>query len=85
MGGRVERPRALNYSFPVSAAGEQAVDYKVYFLGDDGHIRSAADIECESDAAAVEQATKIAKGATVTLWCRARRIAIINERQDRPA
>jgi hypothetical protein len=53
-------------------------DYKVYFVGGDGHFKGAADINCQHDQAALEHAAELAKGKEVQVWRRDRRVAILN-------
>ncbi|MCR5876595.1 hypothetical protein LRS10_22055 [Phenylobacterium sp. J426] len=52
-------------------------DYRLYFLGRDGHIQQAADIEAASDEAALEVAQQMADGRPMELWQRAFRLAVI--------
>lgn len=52
-------------------------DYRLYFMGRDGHIQEAADIEAESDDAALEVALQMADGRAMELWQRAFRLAVI--------
>jgi len=53
--------------------------YRVYTLGEDGHIVGRADIDCLHDEAAVERAQNLADGHAVELWEGTRRIALINK------
>ena len=51
------------------------MDYRIYFLGTDGHIQSAHEIECASDEAAVLFTGNLDDPRTKELWQRARRVA----------
>jgi hypothetical protein len=53
--------------------------YRVYTLGEDGHIVRRADIDCPHDEAAVERAQNLADGHAVELWEGTRLIALINK------
>ena len=59
-------------------------DYRVYFVGGDGHFKNVADLDCANDEAAVERAAEIAKGGEVQIWRRDRRVAILNAASDGP-
>ncbi|MDB5453517.1 MAG: hypothetical protein JWO33_2095 [Caulobacteraceae bacterium] len=48
--------------------------YRLYFLGDDGHIVSAVELDCVDDRQAISQAGAHADGRAVELWERARKI-----------
>jgi hypothetical protein len=50
--------------------------YRVYVIGDDGHILMALDLLCADDFAAKEQALQLADGHEIELWQIDRRIAI---------
>ena len=43
-------------------------DYRVYTLGEDGHIFRRTEISCPDDQAALERAKNIADGHAVELW-----------------
>ena len=53
-------------------------DYRVYTLGEDGHIVGRTEIYCPDDEAALERANNLAVGHAVELWGGARRIALID-------
>jgi len=53
-------------------------DYRVYTLGEDGHIKGRAEICCPDDEAALEHAKQLADGHAVELWERDRRIALVD-------
>jgi hypothetical protein len=53
--------------------------YRVFFVGRDGHISSAVEVECKDDAEALAAATRLAEGLHVELWQGKRRIAALNE------
>jgi hypothetical protein len=60
-------------------------DYRVYFVGSDGHFKSAADIEAPDDQAAIARAKALADGRQVQVWARDRYVTVINERPARQA
>lgn len=43
-------------------------DYRVYILGEDGHVQSRVDLRCGSDAEAIELAKQFVDGRDVELW-----------------
>lgn len=47
-------------------------DYRIYFLGTDDRIMRAVEMRCGSDHDAAAEVRRLAKGATVELWQRAR-------------
>ncbi|MFO1246688.1 MAG: hypothetical protein U1E93_00370 [Alphaproteobacteria bacterium] len=49
-------------------------NYRVYLVGEDGHIQKAHDIACATDLAALEQAGRDWPGQTVEVWQGARRV-----------
>jgi hypothetical protein len=53
-------------------------DYRVYTLGEDGHIKGRLEIRCPDDEAALERAKQLADGHAVELWEYDRRIALID-------
>ncbi len=48
------------------------MDYRLYFLDTEGHVRRRIDLECEDDEAAVEVAETHADGMAMELWRRER-------------
>jgi hypothetical protein len=56
-------------------------DYRVYFVGSDGHFKNATDIAAVDDQAAIERATEMANRCTVQVWCGTRHVTTINENQ----
>jgi hypothetical protein len=52
-------------------------DYRVYTLGEDGHIVRRTEIYCLDDEAALERAKNLAEGHAVELWEGDRVIALI--------
>ena len=52
--------------------------YRIYFVGPDGHFKSAAEVTYKDDDEAIEAAEGIARGKKVELWSGGRRVAIIN-------
>jgi hypothetical protein len=47
-------------------------DYRVYFVGPGGLFDGAKDIECYSDAEAIEKAQEFMDGRDIELWERGR-------------
>ena len=43
-------------------------DYKLYRMGDDGHIKARVDIEARDDLDALEQAQKICGPDEIEVW-----------------
>ena len=52
--------------------------YRVYTLGEDGHIKGRTEIRCPDDESALEHAKQLADGHAVELWECDRRIALID-------
>ena len=61
-----------------SAGVAPVPDYRVYTLGEDGHIKGRTEIRCPDDEAALERAKNLADGHAVELWEGNRRIALID-------
>lgn len=53
----------------------QMTDYRVYFLGNDGHVVSAIHLDCPDDSAAIDTAKQYLDGHDIELWQRDRKIA----------
>src|SRR5882724_7405504 len=58
-----------------AARGAQMSDYRVYFIGDDGHFASAIQLDCPNDIAAIESAKQFINGHDIELWQQDRIIA----------
>ena len=58
-----------------AARGAQMSDYRVYFVGDDGHFVSAIQLDCPNDIAAIESAKQFINGHDIELWRQDRIIA----------
>lgn len=43
-------------------------EYRVYEIGDDGHIVKSTPLFCEDDREAIERASELAKGHIVEIW-----------------
>jgi hypothetical protein len=43
-------------------------EYRVYSIGDDGHIIRSTPLVCKDDAEAMEQASKIGQEHTLEIW-----------------
>jgi hypothetical protein len=52
--------------------------YRIYFVGEDGHIRRAREIHMPSDAEAIAFAEASAEGQRVEVWNRARLVSRID-------
>ena len=50
--------------------------YRLYLLGDDGHIVRAVELDCEHDGQAIDQAERHADGRPMELWERARQVQV---------
>jgi len=64
---------------------EPLVIYRCYFLGDDGKIKCAEEIECLTDSAALEEAeSRLAdcEYPAIEVWARARRVGIVGGAKD---
>ena len=48
------------------------MDYKLYFLDPDGHIRQRLDLDCADDHDALRQVQEHADGRGMELWHRSR-------------
>ena len=53
------------------------MDYRVYFLDDDGHVFAREDIIADNDEEAVHSATQLQNGQAIEVWQRDRRVALI--------
>jgi hypothetical protein len=53
--------------------------YRVYALGEDGHIKGRTEIDCPDDDAALERAKNLVDGHAVELWEGSRCIALIDK------
>jgi hypothetical protein len=59
-------------------------DYRVYTLGEDGHIVRRTEIYCLADDAALERAKNLVDGHAVELWEGDRRTALIDGKDGSP-
>ena len=50
-------------------------DYKLYCIGEDGHIEKRHDFECTTDLDALDQARKICGPHEIEVWERGRFVA----------
>jgi hypothetical protein len=53
------------------------MDYRVYFLGDDGHVVAREDVIAENDEEAVLAATQLQNGHPIEVWQLDRKVALI--------
>jgi hypothetical protein len=56
-------------------------EYRLYFFGDDGHIRRAINLEADGDEQAIETADQHANGSAMELWQHARIVAQFPKRE----
>jgi hypothetical protein len=59
--------------------------YRLYFLGDDGHIVRALELDCRHDSQAISQAEHHADGRAMELWEGARQIQVFGAPATRKA
>ncbi|HXO70738.1 MAG TPA: hypothetical protein VN838_17390 [Bradyrhizobium sp.] len=50
-------------------------DYRVYFIGNDGHFEKAVPLDCPDDASAIASAKQLIDGHDIELWQLGRKIA----------
>jgi hypothetical protein len=50
--------------------------YKLYFLDDHGHVRSALDLQCEDDIQAIATAETKRNAGSMELWQSSRRVRV---------
>jgi hypothetical protein len=50
-------------------------EYRIYFIGEDGHFKSSVGLECADDSKAEEKAKQLVDGHDIELWQRTRKIA----------
>jgi hypothetical protein len=53
------------------------MDYRMYFLGDDGHVVAREDVIAENDEEAVLAATQLQNGHPIEVWQLDRKVALI--------
>jgi hypothetical protein len=58
------------------------VDYRVYFVGSDGHFVRSVGLSCSDDAEAIEQARRLIEGQDIELWSGERFIVRLPQKQD---
>ena len=61
--------------------------YRCYLLGEDGKIKSVEVIECQTDAAALEEAKRrliTSKYPMIEVWDKGRRIGMVGHVEDHP-
>ena len=56
------------------------VDYRVYFVGSDGHFVSFVGLFCSDDAEAIEQARRLIEDRDIELWSGERFIVRLPEK-----
>jgi hypothetical protein len=60
----------------------QMQDYRVYFVGPDGHVQNRVDLRCTDDAEAIKLAKQLFDGRDVELWQLDRKIGTIRDTSD---
>jgi hypothetical protein len=58
------------------------VEYRVYFVGSDGHFVRFAGLSCSDDAEAIKQARRLIEDQDIELWSGERFIIRLPEKQD---
>lgn len=58
------------------------MDYRLYIIGEDGHIERRLDLEADDDAGALEQTRQYVDGKDLELWHRGQLIAKIPHRNE---
>ena len=48
--------------------GLRVTEYRVYFVGDDGHFVRFVGLSCSGDAEAIEQAQRLVDSQDIELW-----------------
>jgi hypothetical protein len=49
-------------------------EYRVYYVGSNGHFEGFRAFECDNDSSAVASAKKLLDGKDVEIWCGLRKI-----------
>ena len=57
------------------------VDYRVYFVGSDGHFVRFVGLSCSDDAEAIEQARRLIEDQDIELWSGERFIVRLLKKQ----
>lgn len=57
-------------------------EYRVYEIGEDGHIAGRAEISCVDDEEAKARAMQLANGRIVELWQGVRKIVLLEHRPE---
>ncbi len=60
------------------------MDYRVYFLGSDGHFVRFVGLSCSDDAEAIEQARRLIQDQGIELWSGERLVVRLPKKQDPP-
>jgi hypothetical protein len=59
-------------------------EYRVYFIGSDGHFVRFVGLSCSDDAEAIEQARRLADSQDVELWSGDRFIVRLEHKPNPP-
>ena len=57
----------------------QMQDYRLYFVGPDGHVQNRTDLRCADDAEAIRLAKQLFDGRDVELWQLDRKIGTFRD------
>ena len=49
-------------------------EYRVYYVGSDGHFTGSRALDCDNDSTAIASAKKLLDGKDVEIWCGLRKI-----------
>jgi hypothetical protein len=58
------------------------VDYRAYFVGNDGHFVRFLGLSCSDDADAIEQARRLIEDQDIELWSGERFIVRLPKKRD---
>ncbi len=56
------------------------MNYRIYFVGADGHFINREDVDAESDKAAIAAARALSKGQAIEVWQRDRLVTKVDAR-----
>jgi hypothetical protein len=64
--------------------GRRVTEYRVYFIGSDGHFVRFVGLSCSDDAKAIEQARRLTDSQDVELWSGDRFIVRLEHKPNPP-
>ena len=73
-----------NLASGLTTVGHAMADYRVYFMGMDGHVFKSVELICANDEQAMEHAQRLAVGHDVELWQLDRMVATFPDRSKIP-